>query len=231
MRDIIPFIFWPWFLISCTVLLRRRVIGGSWRASARTDELSAESVSIEFPPPPPIQDPLPTASVIDAAANSSPETAPEVVPDAPGGAIEGAVDEAPADVMTEERETDDSPAEPVQAVVTDRPRSRTLAEALEGVAMPCDLAPLMGSGRIDPRQVAFYTTGYEAATVGSNLADEFEKLGFTITPTDDRSIHAERGEDLVEAHLVSAALTSELVMAEHHPTAPAGAIVVELKLA
>ena len=96
--------------------------------------------------------------------------------------------------------------------------------------MPCELAPLMGTGPPDPRRLAFFTTGYEAATVGSALSDELERLGFAITPEDDRSIRAERGEDLVRARLTSATLDSEAVMIDLHPSAPEGALVVELKL-
>lgn len=96
--------------------------------------------------------------------------------------------------------------------------------------MPCDLAPLMGTGPLDPRDVAFFTQGHPAATVGAALADEFERLGFQIRPVDERTIHAERGPDLIRARLTSAELTSSEVLREHHPSAPADALVVELTL-
>jgi len=96
--------------------------------------------------------------------------------------------------------------------------------------MPCELAPLMGSGPLDPREVMFFTDGHEPSTVGAGLSDELERLGYTITPLDDRSIRAERGQDLVQARMVSSELTSEDVMRDLHPSAPSGALVVEMKL-
>jgi hypothetical protein len=118
----------------------------------------------------------------------------------------------------------------MQPIEPDRPRARSLAEAVDGIAMPCDLAPLMGTGTPDPREVSFFTHGHEPVSVGSALSDEFERLGYEITPLDDRSIRAERGPDAVEARLVSTLLTSAEVMGELHPSAPEGALVVELKL-
>jgi hypothetical protein len=198
-RDIIPYIFWPWLLISFGILLHRRVGGGSWKAQA----LKEVPAPVEFPPPP----------------------APPAVADGAGPFTEAST--------TPGRSADATSASPVAVMVPQRDvrhRSRSLAEALDGVAMPCDLAPLMGTGPLDPRQVAFFTTGHEAAAVGSALADEFERLGFAITPEDDRSIRAARDADVVRARLASAALDSEAVMTELHPSAPEDALVVELKL-
>ncbi len=112
----------------------------------------------------------------------------------------------------------------------DQPQSRTVAEAVQGITMPSGLAPLMGAGLLDPREVAFFTTGHAAGDVGAALADEFERLGFHIRPIDDRTIHAERGRDLVRVRLTSAELTSSEVMHDHHASAPEDALVVELKL-
>ena len=205
-RDILPYIFWPWLLVSCGVLLRRRIGGGSWKARPAGEV----PPPIEFPPPPPSE---PIATTADPADIDPPRTersspAPTPAPDSDGGAHVAV-------------RTDDA---------VDRPRSRTLADALAGIAMPCDLAPLMGSGPLDPRRASFFTTGHAATTVGSALADELERLGFTISPDDERSIRAERGADLVRARLASASLDSEVVMKELHPSAPEGALVVELTL-
>jgi len=201
MRDIIPFIFWPWFATSCFVLLRRRVSRGSWKSMNEKEALEP----IEFPPPPPPPSPTPDGSL---QADASPA---ERIPSGIEGGDLGAVA-----VRT-----------PVES---DQTRSRSLAEAVEGIAMPCELAPLMGSGPLDPREVTFFTTGHAPATIGSALSDELERLGYEITPLDDRSIKAERGPDLVQARMVSSELTSEDVMRDLHPSAPAGALVVEMKL-
>lgn len=207
MRDVIPYIFWPWFGISCVILLRRRITGGSWRAMGPQEA----PAPIEFPPPPPetVPDPppMPAADTSQDAREPDPDAAPPT-PAKPAA--------SPVAVM--------APADP------DRPRARSLAEAVEGIAMPCDLAPLMGTGPLDPREVTFFTHGHAAGDVGSALSDELERLGFVITPLDERSIRAERAPDVVEARLVSTELTSPDVMRERHPSAPADALVVELKL-
>lgn len=173
MRQIIPFIFWPWFATSCFILLRRRVTGGSWRAISEEPEHDTWA--------------------------------------SPGG------EAGPA-------------PEPAPVVTAPPPRARSLAEALEGIEMPCDLAPLIGNGEIDPRSVSFFTTDTDPATVGEALADELERLGYDIEPLDDRSIRANRGNEVVRAALVSVALAGEMVMADRHPSAPADALVVELTL-
>lgn len=198
MRQIIPYLFWPWFATSCLILLRRRVTIGSWKAMPADDE----DTTVRFPPLPPVP------------ADEAP--APETVDEVP-------VEDAPPAEPT-------APA-PAGAVATKTaPVARSLAEALDGIAMPCDLAPLIGTGEPNPREIAFFTSGVEAATVGSALSDEFERLGFEITPIDETSIRAESGPNLIRARLVSAALVSEDVMQELHPSAPADALVVELKL-
>jgi hypothetical protein len=132
------------------------------------------------------------------------------------------------------RETDrmNGPAVAVMAPIDpDRPPARSLADAVDGIAMPCELAPLMGSGPLNPREVAFFTTGHTPSTVGSALSDEFERLGYEITPLDDRSIRAVRGLDSIEARLLSHELTAPEVMRELHPSAPPDSLVVEMKLA
>jgi|OM-RGC.v1.012823041 hypothetical protein len=217
-RDLIPYIFWPWFGLSCFILLRRRVTGGSWRATAPQETPSP----IEFPPPPPNS--LSDAEWPDAEPES-PVTSPTTVSSDPSDTAETA-DAAEAT----EAEQADAPGAVMTDIDPDRPRSRSLAEAVEGIAMPCDLAPLMGTGTIDPREVAFFTHGHQAATVGAALADELERLGYAISPLDERSIKAEQGPDVIEARLVSTELTSPEVMRELHPSAPADALVVELKL-
>ena len=194
MRDIIPFIFWPWFALSCVILLRRRVSRGTWRTMGPPETPE----SIEFPPPPPSE----PSAVVSPPERSDNETDPTN-----GAAVA---------VM--------APTEP------GRPRVHSLADAVEGISMPCDLAPLMGVGPLEPREVAFFTTGYSPSTVGAALSDEFEHLGYEITPLDDRSIRAVRGPNAIEARLLSHELTTPEVMRELHPSAPADALVVEMKL-
>lgn len=202
-----PYIFWPWFAVSCFVLLRRRISHGRWRPMP--DTASATDDAPSFPSLP---EHLPEPSMIDRPPETWHRADP--VPEAPDG---DAVAHAPA-------------ATTVDTTEPDRPRARSLAEAVDGITMPCDLTPLTGEGTIDPREVAFHTHGVHPATVGSSLADELERLGYAITPLDDRSIRARRGPDEIEARLWSTEIVSSDVMRERHPSAPEGALVVELKL-
>lgn len=233
MRQIIPYIFWPWFATSCFILLRRRVSGGSWKAIPDEPEERAWA-----PPPLPAESTLdqapPTGEAPASAESATVEPVPDPTPE-PEPEPEPTPDEsAPAEALPTTEAAAERPAgEPAPAaVMTDvRSPSRTLAEALEGIAMPCDLAPLIGSGEVNHREVAFFTSGFNPTTVGEGLADEFERLGYEITPVDDRTIRAIRHEDVVRATLLSEALVGEAVMTDLHPSAPAGALVVELKLA
>ena len=146
-----------------------------------------------------------------------------------------AADSAPSEPVIQapaEGATQPEPAAAAVAVETapQHERSRSLAEALEGIAMPCDLSPLIGDGAANPREIAFFTNGFDPAVVGTALGDELERLGYALTPVDDSSIRADRGQDQIRARIMGGELTTADVMQELHPSAPAGAIVVELKL-
>ncbi len=58
-----------------------------------------------------------------------------------------------------------------------------MVEATRGIAMPCNLSPVVdGTVSIpNPFRVAFLTTDADAVTVGAALGDELERLGFTLT--------------------------------------------------
>ena len=107
--------------------------------------------------------------------------------------------------------------------------SETLAEAISGIALPCDLMPLI-TDRFEPRVAAFSTHGYDAAVVGTAVADEFERLGFELDPTGATTIEATRGPDQVQIRLASAALDSDSVMETRFPQARPDALVVEIRL-
>lgn len=217
-RDIIPFIFWPWLFVSCGILLHRRIGSGSWRPGGGLEDQSAPELRE-------VEAPRPSWSAA-AETSPSPETAP--------GSDRSTTPWFPPapDVSTPVDVTAETP--PVAPTGVDlaslRPSPRTLAEALEGITMPCDLAPLMGTGRFDPRKVTFFTRDTDPATVGGALSDELERLGYELTPEDDRSIRGRRDDDTIRARLLSAGLHSEVVMRELHPSAPEGAVVVEFEL-
>ncbi len=60
----------------------------------------------------------------------------------------------------------------------------TVAEVLRGIAMPCDLSPVIDPDRVfDPYRVAFSTNTATAAAVGAGVGDELERLEFTLAST------------------------------------------------
>lgn len=109
------------------------------------------------------------------------------------------------------------------------PRVPTVAEALSGIRLPCDLVPLTNIvARPDVvDRVAFATTSYAAEEVGSALADELERLGYTIVPLGEDRIRAEKpGAHVALAiHPTPASVIVGSVAA--FPTAPADSVVVE----
>ncbi|NIR42306.1 MAG: hypothetical protein GWN79_29445 [Actinobacteria bacterium] len=147
------------------------------------------------------------------------------------------VDHAVAPPLRGDGAPDGSAASGAAATVTDPPTSElavedrpaTLAEAVDGISMPCGLVPV-GGDRLDPRHVAFSTTGHEPATVGTAMADELERLGYAITPLDDRSVRAERPGVELEVKIWSARLDSGEVMAERFPSVGSHALVVDLRV-
>lgn len=98
----------------------------------------------------------------------------------------------------------------------------TVAEAVQGIRMPCDLAPLVGSSTaaLDPHRVVFSTTTATAPQVGGALADELERLGFSVrSVADNQAVATKPGAT------VTVTIHTDL---SAFPTAPAGSVVVTL---
>ncbi len=80
------------------------------------------------------------------------------------------------------------------APVVDAPAGtpRTLADILAGVRLPWNLLPTVDQAREPSNdRVVLMTDGVEPAEVGADVADELERLGFTIST---------RGEDTAIAN-------------------------------
>jgi hypothetical protein len=101
------------------------------------------------------------------------------------------------------------------------PGRPTVAEAVAGIALPCELVPLVGGeARLDPYRVVFSTDRADAAAVGAGLADELERLGYSLRSISDSEAVAVRA-DLS----VAVAVVTDLAA---FPTAPPGGVVVVL---
>jgi hypothetical protein len=92
----------------------------------------------------------------------------------------------------------DAPAPRVDPSVAEP--APTVAEALTGISLPNDLAPLtsMAARGGTGDRVAFWTT-VPPEVVGPAFGDELERLGYTVTPLDEDTLAAQRGD----AHLIA----------------------------
>jgi hypothetical protein len=118
---------------------------------------------------------------------------------------------------------DPTPAEsgPGSRGTTGGPRP-TVAEAVQGIEMPCNLAPLLGElDDADPRTVRFFTRGMSTIVVAGGLSGELERIGYTMTQTGMQTYDAVRDDVRLEV-AIHADTTG-------FPTAPPGSIVVELR--
>jgi len=108
--------------------------------------------------------------------------------------------------------------------------ARSLAEALAGIKMPCDLAPMVTTEHLDPRNMLFATTDHPAEVVGTSVADELERLGYTFVPIDSQTIHARSGGTLLEITVHPDKVTASGALAGRASTAPDDAVLVEFQL-
>jgi hypothetical protein len=106
----------------------------------------------------------------------------------------------------------------------------TIATALEGIRMPCDLAPLTGSLADIERRVAFFTVGWPAEAVGPEVADELERIGMQFTSLSDNRAVARRDDVEVRVALHSVGSAINGIADPTFPTAPEHSVVVEFEL-
>ncbi len=136
--------------------------------------------------------PMPTASPPPAAAAPAPVPAavPPVVP---------AAESAPSPVPEPMPEPAAAPQPPVAAA--ERPATtpdKTLADLLGGITVPSEVVPVsVGDGRENPYAATLLSRGLEAHVVGTEIADELERLGYELLPIAETELLAKRGDDLV----------------------------------
>ncbi len=154
---------------------------------------------------------------VDPYAGSSPTTPPtsSTLP-APGAEVRGGFFA---------RTQGDEPA------VGPGARSRpTVSEAVQGIVMPCGLAPVIdGSQSIpNPFRVAFVTTEADAPTVGAALADELERLGFSLATATPTELLARRDDAELRVVLYVNAATAKRGLDLVFPAVAPNAVGVEL---
>jgi hypothetical protein len=126
--------------------------------------------------------------------------------DGPGGSVRGGLF-APADA--------------------EEPAPKPISELVAGISMPCDLSPLVDeSNAIDPQRVVFITSGTTPAKVGAGVADELERLGFTLRTDGDTELVATRDGDRLLVTLHPDPVADRVDGERLFPTATRGSVVV-----
>lgn len=106
----------------------------------------------------------------------------------------------------------------------------TVADALSGIAMPCDLTPVVDTGRrLDPYRVAFTTDTSPAAEVGAAVGDELERLGFALASTASNQLAATKDGTRVTVTIHTDPSTVMIAEAPAFPSARPGSLIVEFQ--
>ncbi len=107
--------------------------------------------------------------------------------------------------------------------------SRPVAEMVQGIRLPCNLAPVATYvPRPGARDVAvFSTTSHPPATVGQEVGAELRRIGFDLQARHRTEALATRGDETLHVEVHAAPGTLERDGKSAFPTAAPGAVVVE----
>ncbi len=108
-------------------------------------------------------------------------------------------------------------------------RLATLAEALEGIELPNGLVPVI-SDPMDPRNMLFSSSTSPAEVIGRGLADEIERLGYSIQPVDDETIQAAKDGAELEIRIHPDLDRARMRVGATLATLPESSIVVQMRL-
>jgi len=108
-------------------------------------------------------------------------------------------------------------------------RVTTLAEALEGIALPNGLIPVIGH-RIDPRDMLFSSAEHPAETIVRGLTAEVERLGFSVETVDDETIHAAKEDAELQIRIHHDLERARMRVGANLATLPESSVVVQIRL-
>jgi hypothetical protein len=210
MSGILIVAFWCWFAVSLGILFRRAVRKASNRPAA-----GAATSATAFTP--------------TSAATFTPTPADAVVAPVEHRVAAGSGGPAPGSIFV--RATPAPAGSDPSTGTNGTAGTATVADALRGIRMPCDLTPLTGSQADFDHRIAFVTVGYPAEAVAPEVADEIERLGMTFHALSETSAIAARDGVRVKVavHTVGSALNG--IADPRYPTAPERSVVVEFELA
>jgi hypothetical protein len=219
-RTVTPFIVWPLVALWFFLVIRRYVI-------RRGERDSAPPIVEPIAPPPIVEATPPIVEPIAPPPIVAPAPPPvEVAPPVPAAAPDLPPPVRPP-TGTPGRSIFDPPA-PTEA---DLPTSRRpIAELVEGIRMPCDLAPIMETvPRVGAREeVAFVTRGHSATEVGGAVGDELRRLGYELQARAETEALAVRGDDVLGVTVYPEPWMVERAGRPAFPVAIEGSVVVEL---
>lgn len=230
MRDLFVYLFWGWCLVSVVILVYRRVGKPSSTSDAHASVDDAVAAA---------QLPAPSSDVSAAAGPGAVRPRELASLGGPGIAAPSPPPPPPPPPPPARDEADVAPAQdepevpsPVAAMAAGVPLSTVddLATAMAGIQLPCNLAPLMGTGDIDPRELVLTTSDHPPQIVGTSVGDELERLGFEFTPLSETSLLAQRDGAAVELSLFTSATAHDDRGNRRFPTAPDNSVVVQLRL-
>ncbi len=231
---------WALVLGGLVVFIWRRVQGVPIRGSAK-ETPSTDDSSVPRPPP---------ATLYPTEVPAAPPTTPAVPPSAPEAPPSPFASVSPT--SSAEPAAPSIPATPVPPTDPDRSARSgffagaapgdttepsapgtgrpTVAEAVRGITMPCGLSPVVdGTVSIpNPFRVAFLTTTATAAEVGTGIADELERLGFSLSTSTATELLARRDAVEMRVVLYPSPAAAKRGLDPIFPVAPAGAIGLEL---
>lgn len=242
--------YWTWFAISVVVLTRRVILKRSRRTDPATsspdvtsntsmDDL-ASRVAARLAAAAPTGGPD-VAGALQAAPHApeveplapplvSPLVSEEMPPRSPAADDVGAPAPEPAsDALAGTVFAPRLPLPTRSAVAGPR---TSLAEALRGIAMPSDLAPLVHVGLTDPeRRAVFATSGRTVELVGAEVAAELLRLGYQLEPMSATDAIARRGDDALTVRMRTIGPQPQKGPADAaYPTAPAGSVVLDVEI-
>ncbi len=176
---------------------------------------------------------------VDAASSStreateSPESAsePAPIPERGTAGSTAVAEVAPAETKAVDSDADLPPAS--GAIATEeKPRSSTpepIAALLTGIRLPANLEPVVADG-VAPSDhyLCLHTKVATPEDVGIGLAEELERLGYTVMGISETEAVAARDDDVVSLQIDPAPAETAIAGIRRFPMASVGDVVVEV---
>lgn len=139
-----------------------------------------------------IENPLP-GSDAETAESDTTNLPPATAPSSSGTDADTPAPLDPSPPPTPSDPPTTIPPTPLRTESPRRGKRVPIAEAVAGIVMPCDLSPLLGDTTLlNPLDVAFFTTTFDADHVRGGLVAELVRLGFDVSPSSASRIVATR---------------------------------------